>query len=239
MKILSNLVASALVFLLLTSFKTDRINGSGTIITRNPDVSNFEEIEVANYCNIEVYQDNTYSVQVSEYENIMQYLKFEVVGKKLIISTEPENISISNSRAKAVIHMPDVLRKLTVSGSSDITLKSGFKDISYLNISGSGNIIGEKPSTMNKVKAMVAGSGRITMLGTANTVNLHTIGSGNIVFSGVKAQNGNCRIDGSGDIKVNLSSTLDATINGSGYVIYSGNPTVTKTINGSGMLVNK
>lgn len=239
MKILSNLGASLLVFLLLTSFKTDRITGSGTIITRNPDVANFEEIEVANYCNVEVYQDNSYSVQVSEYENLMQYLKFEVDGKKLIISTEPENISINNSHAKAVIHMPDALRKLTISGSSDITLKSGFKDISNLNITGSGNIIAEKPATMDKVNASIAGSGRITMLGTANNVSLHTIGSGNIVFSGVKALSGNCKIDGSGDIKANLSNTLNATINGSGNIIYSGNPAVTKAINGSGAIVNR
>lgn len=229
--------ASLLFVFLITSFKMGTITGSGNIVTQTPDVSAFEEIEVANHCDVEVYQGSNYTVQVSEYENLIQYLKFEVVGKKLIISTEPNNLSINNSRAKAVIHMPDVLRKLSVLGSSDVTLKSGFKDISNLYVGGSGNIVGEKAAQMSKVSAKVAGSGNITMLGTANNVNLSTAGSGDIIFSDVKALSGNCSINGSGDIKVNTSNTLKAMINGSGNIIYSENPSVSKTINGSGRIV--
>lgn len=239
MKTYTILAASLLFVFLITSFKMGTITGSGNIVTQTPDISAFEEIEVANHCDVEVYHGNNYTLQVSEYENLIQYLKFEVVGKKLIISTEPDNLSINNSHAKAVIHMPDILRKLSVSGSSDITLKSGFKDISNLYVAGSGNIIGEKEAQMNKVSAKVAGSGNITMLGTANNVSLSTAGSGNIVFSGVKALDGKCSINGSGDIKVNASNTLKAVINGSGDIMYSGNPAVTKTINGSGAIMNR
>ncbi|MBI3233118.1 MAG: DUF2807 domain-containing protein, partial [Bacteroidetes bacterium] len=195
MKTFTTLAASLLFILLIASFKMSSITGSGNIVTQTPDIASFEEIEVANYCDVEVYQDNNYSLQVSEYENLIQYLKFEVVGKKLIISTEPGNISIKNSQAKAVIHMPDALHKLIISGSSNITLKSGFKDISNLYISGSGNIIGEKVAQMNKVNATIAGSGNITMLGTASSVKLNAEGSGKIIFSGVLAQNGSCRVN--------------------------------------------
>lgn len=235
-----SILALALFFVVfITGCTMETVIGSGNIVTQMPDATGFEEIEVASHCDVEIYQDSIYMVQVTEYENLMQYLKFEVIGKKLLISIKPDHISISNSHARAVIHMPDVLRKLTISGSSDINIKSGFKDISSLYVSGSGNIIGEKPAVMDNISASVDGSGDITMVGSANNLNLSISGSGNIDFAGVKALSANCDIDGSGDIAVNVSNSLSATINGSGDIVYYGNPTVTKRINGSGKIVKR
>ncbi|MBI3233117.1 MAG: DUF2807 domain-containing protein [Bacteroidetes bacterium] len=233
-------LAFALFFILsITGCTMEMVTGTGNITTQKFALQNFEEIEVESHCDVDIYRDSTYSVTVSEYENLMQYLKLEVVGKKLLIGSKPNNISINNSRAKAVIHMPDVLHKLIISGSSDITMKSGFKDISHLYVSGSGNIKGEESAQMNNISASVDGSGDITMIGTANNVNLSVAGSGNIDFSNIQALTGDCSIDGSGDIKVNASNTLDASINGSGDIYYYGNPTVAKTINGSGKIVKR
>lgn len=235
-----SILALALFFVVfITGCTMETVIGSGNIVTQSQAVAGFEEIEVASHCDVEIYQDSVYSVQVSEYENLIQYLKFELNGKKLLITTRPDHVSISNSHAHAVIHMPDVLRKLTISGSSDINLKSGFKDISSLSVTGSGNIIGEQPAQMNNVSASVDGSGDIRMVGSANNLNLSISGSGNIDFAGVKALSANCSIDGSGDISVNVSNALVATINGSGDIEYYGNPTVTKKINGSGKVVKK
>ncbi len=210
------------------------VTGSGNIVTQTPTVSRFEEIEVASHCDVTIYHGNEFKVEVSDYENLLQYLKFEVTGKKLTIKTEPDNISLNNSKAKATIYMPDLLRKLTISGSSDIVLNDGFKDITDLNVSGSGNITGTQPATMNNIRATIEGSGDITMTGTANNLDLSIEGSGNIDFAGVTAQAATCSIDGSGDIIVNAAVALSATINGSGDILYYGNPTVTQKINGSG-----
>lgn len=210
------------------------VTGSGNIVTQSPVVSPFEEIEVASYCDVTIYQGNEFKVEVSEYENLIQYLKFEVAGKKLTIKTQPDNISVSNSKARAVIYMPDLLRKLTISGSSDIVLNAGFKDITDLNVSGSGNINGTQPAVMNNIRASIEGSGDITMTGTANNLDLTIEGSGNIDFANVKAQAATCSIDGSGDVIVNAANTLSVTINGSGDVLYYGNPILSQSINGSG-----
>ncbi|MFM8744791.1 MAG: hypothetical protein ACKODM_15885, partial [Cytophagales bacterium] len=60
----------------------DRISGSGNIASQTLVLSSFTEIEVRNYCNMEVEKGTENKVEYSDYENIIQYLKFEVVGNR-------------------------------------------------------------------------------------------------------------------------------------------------------------
>lgn len=239
MKTTPILYAAIAFILCISGCKMNTVTGSGNIISESPTVSPFEEIEVATHCDVTIYQGSEFKVEAREFSNLMQYLKFEVVGKKLTIKTVPDNMSINNSQAAAVIYMPDLLRTLTVSGSGNIVLSAGFKDITDLNVSGSGNIKGTVPAAMNNIHATIEGSGDITITGTANNLDLSIEGSGNIDFANVKAQTATCSIDGSGDITVNAANTLSASINGSGDILYYGNPVVSQKINGSGRVVKR
>lgn len=227
------------IVLCISGCKMNTVTGSGNIISESPTIAPFEEIEVASSCDVALYQGTAYKAEITDYENLIQYHKVEVVGKKLVIRISPDNISMRNSKAKAVITLPDYLKKITIAGSSVVTMLAGFKDIEELNISGSGNIHGIVPASMNRVQATIEGSGNITMNGTATNLDLSIEGSGNIDFANVKAQAATCSIDGSGDITVNAANSLSATINGSGDILYYGNPTVSQKINGSGRVVKR
>jgi hypothetical protein len=51
----------------------------------------------------------------------------------------------------------------------------------------------------------------------------------------MKAQKARCRVSGSGNIALNVSKELDASISGSGDIRYSGNPPSVRTkVSGSG-----
>ncbi|MFM8740925.1 MAG: GIN domain-containing protein, partial [Cytophagales bacterium] len=104
----------------------DRISGSGNIASQTLVLSSFTEIEVRNYCNMEVEKGTENKVEYSDYENIIQYLKFEVVGNRLIVKTIPENISISNSQAKAKVVLTGNLDAVYITGSADVDLLSSF-----------------------------------------------------------------------------------------------------------------
>jgi hypothetical protein len=62
-------------------------------------------------------------------------------------------------------------------------------------------------------------------------------GSGKVEMAGVDAQNAVTHTSGSGDVKLALSTNLDAHISGSGSVYYHGNPIISTHISGSGRVI--
>ena len=84
----------------------------------------------------------------------------------------------------------------------------------------------------------VTGSGEITLIGKANKVNFTVTGSGDIDAGDIKADTGEAKITGSGDIIMNTSENLNASITGSGDIICKGKPEkqITK-VTGSGDII--
>lgn len=216
------------------------VKGVGGTRTETREVSKFDEIEIANNSDVEIYNDSELKVEVSDYSNIVQYTQVEVEGHRLIVKSDPDNIVLTNSKSLVIIHMPEPLHIMHISGSGNMILKDGFNDITKLSISGSGNIEAEKPCIMNKVSASVSGSGDISFKGSASDAELHVSGSGEINFSEVKSQNVNAHISGSGNISSYVIGTLDAHISGSGDVEYYGHPSsVNSSVSGSGNVTHQ
>ena len=214
------LILAATVFLFSGCIDSDNIffkhvRGVGGTRTETREVSKFDEIEVANNSDVEIYKGNELTVEVSDYSNIVHYTQVVIEGHRLIVKSEPDNIVLSNSKSLVIIHMPEPLHVMHSSGSGNMVLKDAFSDITSLSISGSGNIVAESPCTMNKISATIAGSGDISFKGSAADARLHISGSGEINFSEVKSQNVNAHISGSGNISAYVIGTLDAHISGS------------------------
>ncbi len=226
-KIISNLLILATLVLTFSCTKDNYMNissnnsqdeGTGTITSKSLELSPFNEIEIANYCDVEIVTGTTNKVEYSDFDNIIQYLKFEVINNRLVLKTVPENITIKNTKAKAKIFVAGSLTGLFISGSGDMSILNSFENISICDVSGSGNLVANSDSTSKSLASTVSGSGDIDILK-------------------ISSQDASCTISGSGDISVTAANTLDAKISGSGNVSYSGNATVTKTISGSGELI--
>ena len=220
-------------------FLGKHINGVGETTTQSREVSTFDEVEIAGNSDVEIYKSNELRVEVSDYSNIVKYTIVKVEGHRLIIKNEPEYINLSNSKSKVIIHTPADLQVLHISGSGDMVLKDVFNSIAKLSISGSGNIIGEKPCNFDHIIATTSGSGDINFKGTANNSTIQISGSGDIDFTGVKSQNAECQISGSGNINLYVTGSLEANISGSGDIEYYGRPIVNSSVSGSGSITHK
>ncbi|MEJ2113883.1 MAG: DUF2807 domain-containing protein [Flavobacteriaceae bacterium] len=115
---------------------------------------------------------------------------------------------------------------ITVVNLNRIT-NSGIGDMYIHNVDNSGTF-----SIDNE------GTGNIEIDGASTGLTVRNQGSGNI--SGFDFLVNDCTIDieGSGDVKVNCSSSLDVVIEGSGDVYYKGTPTINTDITGSGSVIN-
>lgn len=123
---------------------------------------------------------------------------------------------------------------------SDLTIYVTMENIDGVNLSGSGELIGEQSINADDLKLRISGSGDITLTTSASDLSAEISGSGKIMLSG-KANSLKARISGSGNIKAeNLTvDTVDASISGSGDVYITANEEITARVSGSGNVYYK
>ena len=124
--------------------------GEGDIITEIRPVSNFKSIDLLTSADVEVVKGDIFKVEVSDYENIVQYVTLKVISHNLVISISPLNSGLLNSKAKIMITMPDSLSSVSNAGSGNVVLNSSFKDLELFIITGSGNIHASKALNIKK-----------------------------------------------------------------------------------------
>ena len=95
------------------------VKGSGNVQNEKRNVANFKAIEVGGIFEVEVVAQKDFSVEVEADDNLLQYIKTEVNGNTLEISTEK---SISpKGPVRVRISAPDI-ENLQVSGVSKVSL---------------------------------------------------------------------------------------------------------------------
>ncbi|MDD4993224.1 MAG: DUF2807 domain-containing protein [Paludibacter sp.] len=216
------------------------IKGKGNIVTESEALKVFSSVELTTSADVQILKsDSAFSVEVSDYENIIQYLSTKVVSNALVISTKPATTILQNSRAKVIVRMPDNLKSIVVTGSGTVQVDSSFISLQSLALSGSGDIKLNDTINIVKLTTNIMGSGNISAKGKVVTLVAGTSGSGTTYLSNLIARDATCTITGSGSMYVNATGTLKAAISGSGSIEYSGSPTVTTTITGSGTVKKK
>jgi len=213
----------------------DLVIGDGEIVSETVRVEDeFTAIELQSYADVIIQKGTNFQVEISDYENLIEYMDVRVSNGKLIIKTSPVYMSVTHTEATVVVTMPDTLYSILLSGSGDVIANDAFNKLRVLKISGSGDIKLQSDGEYNHLKATISGSGRIFGSGTADELETLISGSGYIRFEDMIAQSAQCAISGSGNTYVSVINDLEASISGSGSVIFYGNPSVDAYVTGSG-----
>jgi Putative auto-transporter adhesin, head GIN domain len=195
-----------------TSSRGDTAGGSSSVTSESRDVSGFDEVELDGVGNLSIQQTGSESLSVEAEEDVLPKLRTEVKGNRLIIAPEP-NTTISTTRP--------INYELTV------------KDLSALDVSGSGNVDAEDIST-DDLTINVGGTGDVKISGKVESQDVEVSGSGDYQAGDLESQDAKVDVGGSGSALVNVSNELDASASGSGSVEYIGDPTVNQDVSGSG-----
>ena len=188
-----------------------KIKGSGNIISESRELNNFTSIILLGSIDVNIKTSESNNCVVVADDNLIPYIKTEVVNNKL-------NISLNESYAseeKLVVNIntPNY-DEVSLSGSGNINILDFKNNNLSLNISGSGNIIGN---------------------GEVETLVVKINGSGDVMSKEIISKSATITINGSGDAEVFARDSINAKINGAGNIEYFGNPeNVDSIINGSG-----
>ncbi|HEX2934525.1 MAG TPA: head GIN domain-containing protein [Bacteroidales bacterium] len=212
------------------------IEGSGNIVSRNAETAAFSEIELKSYGNVEIYKGEHLTVRISDYNNLISYYKAEIIGNRLVLKTEPDNICLTNSKVTFIITTPNPLNGLYLNGAGNMDIMSEFNNLNQLSIKGSGKINLHANTITDKLDISIYGAGDIIAIGKTTDLSANIYGAGNVYLKNMQATNAVCSISGMGNITVHADSNLDATIKGIGNIEYYGSPNLKTSISGVGYI---
>lgn len=237
-KFIFSFFSLSLVALVLSACGIAMVKGSGNVVTEERSAKDFDKINLSGSGEIILTQSDTESVKVEMEDNLLPYLKTEVVDHTLKIYW-------------------DYTRMKTVLPTKPVKIYVSAKDISAMSISGSGSLEAETLKTENldftisgsgaihipdlavtKLNGRISGSGNCTLSGTTDSMDMVISGSGKIKAAELLTRTTSITISGSGNANLNASDKLDIRISGSGEIKYSGNPQITQTISGSGKITH-
>ena len=198
---------------------------SGSTVSRNYQVGNFQEIEVAGPYDVEVRTGANVSVSAKGSEKLLERTIVEVKGNKLVIHPQKRDGFFSfgwshRGKASFAVTVPQ-LSGATIAGSGDIRVDkvsgNSFEGV----VAGSGGLnVGA--FDVQQLKLAIAGSGDVKGAGRAQTAKYDIAGSGDVDAGAIQTQSINVSIAGSGSIRAHSSGTADVSIMGSGDVDVSG-----------------
>ena len=176
------------------------IKGSGNVQNEKRSVAEFNAIEVGGVFDVEVVAQKEFSVEIEADDNLLQYIRTEVRGGTLEISTD-KRIS-PRGAIRVRISAPDIER-LQSSGASKLSLSNVKND---------------------SLKVEASGASKLKVDGETRNLEIELSGASKIEAESLKAENVN--VDGSGAscASVNVSGDLKADLSGASKVTYTGNP---------------
>ena len=215
--------------------QSNKVKGSGPIVTETLDLSNFSSIGLGISANVYLTQGSQQKVEVRGQKNIIDILKIESKDNTLNIGTKKNHSYSTSEKLEVHVTMKD-LTKLNLGGSGSIIGETQFTNLDDVkfNIGGSGSI--KLDLQADEIDCNIGGSGSMKLSGQADEIEVNIGGSGSVKAIDLQVKNADVNTAGSGSAMINVSDHISARIAGSGGIKYKGDPKIDKKIVGSGRI---
>jgi hypothetical protein len=234
--VLAGVLTSGCIVIDLNGCSTQRVKGSGKVISESRQVPEFRELRLEGRGKVALTQGNLSSIEVTTDDNIQPSIETEVTNGKLIISHE-KGKNLRPTTLNFTITVKD-LEGISIAGSGDIIGNEEFNsERLYTDIAGSGDIAIKV--SVDSLESSISGSGSISLSGSANSYDARITGSGDIDAFDLQTTDSSVVITGSGNCRIRVSDRLRAKITGSGDVLYKGDPRISQSITGSGKVKDR
>lgn len=232
------------IFLLLAFVITAQVSFA-QVTKKVLELPEFKSIYVNSAYTVYLKQTNKNEVTVEALTEIFSLSDIKVENGILMINIDrkPETPNKSiwakiddiklNPTMKLYVSMKNI-SELQVNGTGRIISENSIAaDYMLLAVNGSGSL--EVDIKGNTVKAEVTGSGNMILKGYATSVDALLSGSGSLKAFECPLETAKVKVSGSALCELNVTNTMDATVLGSGIVKHKGNTKNTqKKVYGSG-----
>ena len=186
------------------------MRGSGVEVTDQRELAPFAAIELAGANTVTVRVGPAQAVAVTGDDNLVDNVSTTVRANRLLI--DDRGGFDTEAPMSVTVSVPS-LDALSLSGMGTVT------------------VVGV---TGPEFTADLSGTGTLVVSGSVDRLTATQSGFGTLELGGLAARDVIARLEGSGDLNVQATSTLDATLTGTGSIVYSGSPSVTRRNTGVG-----
>jgi hypothetical protein len=150
----------------------ESIKGSGNVVTKERNVSDFTKVELKRGLECEVVQSNTFKVEVEADDNLQEGIFTTVENGTLVVTSKYNNYHNVASK-KVKIHMP-VINALQTSSGADLRTVGVIKGNDIHLKSGSGSTITAEVESENITLESTSGS---TIKASGKAILVNTLAS--------------------------------------------------------------
>ena len=251
------IVAVLVVAVLASGCLLGVVTGSGNLIAKEMDFSDFTRVEVGSAFEVEIIQADSYHVSVTADDNLFDYITVAKEGDTLKIALKP-SYSYGSLTLRARVTMPNLYAldlsgatKGTVSGfdsSADLDLDlSGASSLAMsdmsaqdieLEVSGASRVTGNIAA--GDAEFDVSGASTVTLAGSANDIDIEASGASHVGLGDFPVNNAEVNLSGASRATVNVSGRLDVDLSGASHLSYIGEPTMGEiSMSGSSTMSSK
>jgi hypothetical protein len=201
----------------------NRVTGSGHPATQTFAFSGFDSLVISSAFQAEIIAADTYQVEVTVDDNLVEQLQVEQRGKTVQIGLAP-HLSVGNATLHARITLP-ALAGLDANGAAHAQL-TGFTSglNTHINLSGASIVRGDLQT--GDLTVDVSAGSNLTLSGSGNTLYATASGASITDLHDFIVNDADVNADGASRIEVNVSGKLNANASGAAVVQYSGDPTL-------------
>lgn len=203
------------------------------MVKKSLQLKPFSEIVLQDNIKVYLSQGESQLIEVRGQENIIALLNTGISGNTWEIELDK---CISTQEALEIhISLPS-LEYIELNGSGSIKSKNSFKgELMSIFLDGSGDM--HLDLQVKELETELNGSGDLQLMGSTKKHDIKLDGSGDIIADNLISDVVNIKVNGSGDVRVNVSYEIDVDVNGSGDVYYKGQvKKISSKVDGSGNL---
>jgi hypothetical protein len=190
--------------------------GSGVSASETRALPAFTAIDLTGVNDVTIGVGGQQLVTVRGDDNLVPLVTTEVTDGTLVIA---ESESIDTTSPMSVEVTVPSLDAVRLTGTGVMTVDG--HDLEQLTIS-------------------LAGTGTLRAAGSVSQLDVELLGTGDVELRELVSEVAIVELAGTGDVFVNVTRTLDASLSGIGTIYYSGNPgSVTRKVTGAGAIVEE
>ena len=210
------------------TMQAQTVKGNGNIVTRDFDVTGFNEVNTILPATINYTVSDGYSCRVTLDENLFEYLDIHTKGDDLCFGYVAEMVQHANLTPTAffIELSAPTIEEISVVGSGDFCFVTPFESHKLkAQTAGSGNVVFKETANLHHFEMKIAGSGRLKCKEFhADYVKLNIAGSGMMNIEAGKVNKADVSVAGSGSVETRCEmESMDYSIAGSGTIRYLGN----------------
>ncbi len=200
------------------------MNGSGNVVDRDIDVSEFNSLNASGVFTLDVKQAEAYRVTLSIDDNLISRVRFTQEHKTLKLDIEAP-ASFFPSSLKVTISMPQIIG-LNLSDGANATI-SGFKSSQPFSLFLSGKSTLEGSLESGEMTYHLSDASAVILSGFAPSLNLVSLDGSKLDLKDFSLYRAQVKMDDASEAIVNVSGQFDVILDNKSKVFFLGNPIFT------------